>query len=176
MTIIHVESKNSNLNIVNDAPSNRTNVVIHNNDDRSTLKLRRHSNHTVENDVTAYGGIYFERSDNQGVWTNSMILGGEDYLLFASSKDGVLDDPSITLTFRNGKLGIGNTTPKYELDVVGSIHATNNIHGNLCIPTYTQEQIDNLQPTNGMLVLSKDHGLILFLAGHWTKIQLGEKI
>jgi hypothetical protein len=176
MTIIHVESKNSDLHIVNDSPSNRTNVVVHTKDDRRTLKLRRHSKHTLEDDVTAYGGIYFERSDNQGVWTNGMILGGEDYLLFASSKDGILDDPSVTLTFRNGKLGIGNTIPKYELDIIGSINVTNNIYGNLCIPTYTQEQIDNLQPSDGMLVLSSKHGLILFLAGHWTKIQLGEKL
>lgn len=176
MKTIHVDPTNSNLHIVNDAPSNRTNVVIHSNNERSVLKLRKHSSIDSVDDVTAYGGIYFEKENKQGVWTNSMILGGEDYILFSTSNNGILDDPSGTLTFRKGKLGIGNTIPQYELDVIGSINVTRKIHGNLCIPSYTKEQLDSLQPTDGMLVLSSEHGLILFLSGHWTKIQLGEKL
>jgi len=170
MTVLHVDPKNSNLHILNDAPANRTNLVIHNNDDRSVLKLRRNSLDNDPNDITSYGGIYFERHDVQGVWTESMILGGEDYILLATTNNGIIDDDKSTLTFRNGKLGIGTTVPKHELDVKGTIHGT------LCLPVLSEEDLKNTVPQNGMIVVSEDHGLIIYINEKWKNISIGEEI
>lgn len=171
---LKVDPKNSNLHIINDAPSNRTNLVVHNNDERSVLKLRRNTNSNLENDVTAYGAIYFERSDNQGVWTNSVILGGEDYILLATSNNGIIDNPDCTLTFRNGKLGIANTNPKHSIDTTGNISA-NKLYAKLCIPNITKDELETLDAEEGMFILIEKKPA-LFVNGSWYRIELGEAL
>lgn len=176
MSEIYVDPISGNLHILNKSVDHRTNVVVNSIDERSTLKLRRNSKLNLEEDLTAHGGIYFERFDSNGLYTDSMIMGGSDYIMLTVTDRSIVDNPKLSLTWRSGKLGIGTTAPKSEVDVIGDISATGNIKGNICLPTCSKEDLKNIKVEEGMLVLVENIGLVISINGRWTRVQLGEQI
>jgi hypothetical protein len=176
MSNICVDPVSGNLHIVNTAPAHRSNLVVHSNDERSVLKLRKDSNELLSNDLTAYGGIYFERNDQEGLTTSSMILGGNNYIMLATSEDGIVDDPKMSLTWRDGKLGIGKTLPEVELDIVGNIRSSGSIKGNICIPMHSKKSLQDLNAVSGMLVYVNNIGLALYTGDKWIKVEMGEEL
>ena len=176
MSKLYVDPVSGNLHILNESPCHRSNLVIHSNDERSVLKLRKDSNISLEEDLTAYGGIYFERNDNTGLTTSSMILGGNNYIMLATSEDGIVDDPKLSLTWRDGKLGIGTTIPEVEVDVIGRIRASSTIKGNICIPIHSKKSLQDLNAVSGMLVYVNNIGLALYTGDKWIKVEMGEEL
>lgn len=176
MTEIYVDPVSGNLHILNKSVDHRSNIVVNSIDERSTLKLRRNSKQNLENELTAHGGIYFERFDSNGLNTDSMIMGGRDYIMLTTTERGIVDKPNLSLTWRNGKLGIGTTLPKNEIDVVGSISATGKIKGKICVPTYSTKDLKNVKAENGMIAIVYNTGLAINIDGKWIKIELGEEL
>lgn len=176
MSEIYVDPVSGNLHILNKSVDHRSNIIVNSIDERSTLKLRKNSKQSLENEITAHGGIYFERFDSNGLYTDSMILGGRDYITLTTTEWGIVDDPKLSLTWRNGKLGIGTTVPVNELEVVGNINATGKINGKICLPKYSKEDLKNTKFDDGMIAIIQDAGLAVSINGKWLKIELGEEL
>ena len=176
MTNLYVEPISGNIHVVNNSPNHRSNIVVHSKDERSTLKLRKDSNKFLDDDLTAYGGIYFERNDREGLTTSSTILGGHNYIMLTTSEDGIVDDPKLSLTWRDGKLGIGKTDPEVQLDVIGNIRSTGYIKGKICLPKYSKEDLKNLQAEDGMIAIIYSVGLAVSIDGKWMNVQIGEEL
>ena len=176
MSEIYVDPVSGNLHILNKSVDHRSNIVLNSTDERSTLKLRRNSKQNLDDELTAHGGIYFERSDSNGLYTDSMVLGGRDYIMLTTTDFGLVNDPKLSLTWRNGKLGIGTTLPDNELEVVGDFYATGKIKGKFCLPTYSKEDIKKVKAENGMIVIIQDIGLAISINDKWIKIQMGEEL
>lgn len=155
----------------------RQTFKISTNNDRSILRLNKESDDDLTGSTEPYGGVYFEKNDINGSATNSIILGGENYILFSVSDNGEFTSSSQTLFWVDGKLGIG-TNPGESLDVVGNgtftgtvnaasfngslvsddsttivdtINSTITAGGFIQFGSYTDDEISEVTPTNGMV-------------------------
>lgn len=86
-------------------------------DEYSSVKLTRFSDNTINDSSLAYGIIQFEKFDDNGFLSTSLIRGG-DALLFGSDPLGMFGESKF-LTWNDGSLGIKTFQPTASLDVNG---------------------------------------------------------
>ena len=131
-------------------------IRVISNDDRSILRLTRSSAADLTGNTSAqYGSIFFERDDANGPLVTSVILGRENGILFGNASDGNLTTGDKYFVWQDGKLGVGQGTPVWELDVAGDIKATKSIIPGVYADA-TARDADITAPTEGMMVFLQD--------------------
>ena len=104
----------------NDAAATENQLKIPAIDERGLINIVRTSASDLTGlDTLAYGTIAFGRDDANGPLSTGIILGRENALYFGVATDGDFSTADKFFVFESGKLGIKNTAPTVELDVVG---------------------------------------------------------
>jgi len=96
----------------------RSELRILSDDNRSILKLSRQSTGDISGIGAYYGAIYFEREDDVNNVTTSLILGGNERMLFSVTNDGIVVAEE-TFNITNTGIGWGTVNPQAGLEIVG---------------------------------------------------------
>lgn len=115
------------------------------------LQLIKQSTSDLTGDTGTYGKIDFRRNDINGAELVSEIWGGGDgYFYFTADENGLPSarGAEVTMTWKNGQLGIGTYAPSAVLDVQGEITSTSFVQ----FGSLTTVERDDLTPANGMVI------------------------